>query len=276
MSFIEIGLFPIETGAALGRHDDTSKREKVKSKKSKKTKIFIRDYFTRILTPVAQRREAAKIFKETQINYFFSASLRLCAAGVKNYPVNFYPKKINGRFYNPRNVGKSEKTNAVGTGASFICGSFIRFYLHIDLKTKQIIEAKYKTDGCGFLVAAAEVLAEKIVGEKLTELHGLGRNALHNAIETELEKFPFERNHCPEICLDALQKAFSDFRTFQIEEFTGEKALICTCFSVSEETIEKVIEKNRSATVEEVTALCNAGGGCGSCGFLIQEMIDVY
>ena len=190
--------------------------------------------------------------------------------------MSFYPKKINERFYNPRNVGKSEKTNAVGTGASFICGSFVRFYLQIDLETKQIREAKYKTDGCGFLIAAAEVLAEKIVGEKLTELHEPGRNALHNAIEIELEKIPLERSHCLEICFDALQQAFSDFRAFQIEEFTGEKALICTCFSVSEETIEKVIEENRSGTVEQVTALCNAGGGCGSCGFLIQEMIDVY
>ena len=190
--------------------------------------------------------------------------------------MQFYPKKINERFLQPRNVGKSEKTSAVGTGASFVCGSFLSFYLHIDLETKEIKEAKYKTNGCGFLVAAAEVTAEKIVGEKLTDLHGLDRNALRSVIETELEKFPFERNHCPEICLDALQKAFSDFRTFQIEEFTGEKALICTCFSVSEETIEKVIEENRCETVEEVTAVCNAGGGCGSCGFLIQEMIDVY
>jgi NifU-like protein len=192
------------------------------------------------------------------------------------YLVSFYPNKINERFHNPRNVGKPEKTNAVGAGASFVCGSFLRFYLRINLETKEIVEAKYKTNGCGFLVAAAEVTAEKIVGEKLTELHGLDRNALCSVIETELEKFPFGRNHCPEICLDALQQAFSDFRAFQIEEFTGEKALICTCFSVSEETIEKVIGENKIETVEEVTAICNAGGGCGSCGFLIQEMIDVY
>jgi NifU-like protein len=61
---------------------------------------------------------------------------------------------------------------------------------------------------------------------------------------------------------------------FQIEEFTGEKALICTCFGVSEETIERVIANNRCETVEEVSQKCNAGSGCGSCQPLIQEIID--
>ncbi len=190
--------------------------------------------------------------------------------------MSFYPKNINERFCNPRNAGKSETANAVGTGASFVCGSFVRFYLHIELATKQITEAKYVTDGCGFTIAAAEVAAEKIVGEKLTELHGLDRNALRRLIETELEIFPPGRKHCADICFDALRQAFTDFRRAQIEEFVGEKALICTCFSVSEETIEQVIAENRIGTVEQVTAVCSAGGGCGSCEFLIQEMIDVY
>jgi len=75
--------------------------------------------------------------------------------------------------------------------------------------------------------------------------------------------------------LETLQDAFADFRAFQIEEFTGEKALICTCFSVSEDTIENLVKENSLETVEEVTDACNAGGGCGSCQPLVQEIIDV-
>jgi NifU-like protein len=78
------------------------------------------------------------------------------------------------------------------------------------------------------------------------------------------------------LCLETLQNALANFRAFQVEEWTGEKALICSCFGVSEETIENLIKTNSLETVEEVTDVCNAGGGCGSCQPLIQELIDVY
>lgn len=190
--------------------------------------------------------------------------------------MNYYPPKISKHFHAPKSSGKAGNANAIGTGASFVCGAFVRFSLRIEIETKEILEAKFKTNGCGFLIAAADVLAEKINGKKLTELHGLDESELQKEIESELEKFPEGRKHCAEICLDALHQAFSDFRAFQIEEFAGEKALICTCFGVSEDTIEKVIAGNSLGTVEQVTDACNAGGGCGSCQFLIQEMIDVY
>ncbi len=190
--------------------------------------------------------------------------------------MSFYPKKISRRFNAPKRAGKAEKTNAVGTGASFLCGTFVRFFLEIEVSTKEIKDAKYKTNSCGFTIAAAEVLTEKIVGKKLTELHGLKNEELAAEIESETGFFPAGRKHCLEICFDALHAALNDFRSLQIEEFTGEKALICTCFGVSEEEIENVIEKNAVESVEEVTGICNAGGGCGSCVMLIRELIDVY
>lgn len=184
----------------------------------------------------------------------------------------FYPEKISERFYAPKNAGKSRRTNAVGTGASFVCGSFVRVYLEIDARTKEIKEAKFKSNGCGYAVAAADVLTEKIVDRKLTDLHAAGD--LQIEIEREIGAFGAGREHCLEICLDALRCAFADFRAARIEEFTGEKALICTCFGVSEETVEKIVAENSLETIEEVGEICNAGTGCGSCRFLIQEIID--
>ena len=189
--------------------------------------------------------------------------------------MSFYPPKIDERFRCPPNVGKLDNANAVGTSASFVCGAFVRVFLRIELKTKKILEAKFKSNACGFAIAAADVLSEKIVGGKLTELHGLDKEILKARIEEELGKFSAHRAHCLPLCLDALQAAFADFRAFQIEEFTGEKALICTCFGVSEETVENVVKKNSLETVEEVTEICSAGGGCGSCQPLIQEILDV-
>jgi NifU-like protein len=190
--------------------------------------------------------------------------------------MNFYPPKISERFHAPHNAGRASGANAVGTNAAFTCGAVLRFTLRINRETKEISEAKFKTNGCGYAIAAADALAEKIVGKHLAELHGLDKDFLRKEIENELGVFEESRRHCLILALETLQNAFADFRAAQIEEWAGEKALICTCFGVSEETVEQVIETESAETVEEVTAACNAGGGCGSCRFLIREMIDLY
>jgi len=188
--------------------------------------------------------------------------------------MDFYPPKIGEKFHAPKNVGKAMGANAVGTNATFVCGAVLRFTLQIDRETKEILEAKFKTNGCGFLIASAETLAEKITGRHLTELHRFDRRVLESEIESEIGRFSEHRQHCLELVTESLQSALANFRALQIEEFAGEKALICTCFGVSEETIENLVEKNSLSTIEEVTDACRAGGGCGSCQPLIQEIID--
>ncbi len=158
--------------------------------------------------------------------------------------------------------------------ATFVCGVFLRFSLRIDLSSKVILEVKFQTNGCGYLIAAADVLTEKIVGKRLNKIHNLDREVLRTEIEDALGAFPEQRTHCLDLTLETLQKAFADFRSRQIEEFAGEKALICTCFGVSEETVESLVQNKHFESVEEVTADCGAGGGCGSCQPLIQEIID--
>ncbi len=186
--------------------------------------------------------------------------------------MKFYPEKINDRFNSPESSALLENANAEGRWASFLCGVSVRFFLLIDEETKEIRKAKFKTNGCGFVVASADFLCEKIVGQKLTGLHGL--EDLELEIKKEFGEFPVGRKHCSDICFDALQNALAEFRTKQIAEWTGEKALICTCFGVSEERIENEIAEKNLVTVEEVGETCNAGTGCGSCQPLIQEILD--
>jgi len=108
----------------------------------------------------------------------------------------------------------------------------------------------------------------------LTELHSFDRRVLESDIENKIGKFSKHRKHCLELATESLRSALADFRTLQIEEFAGERALICTCFGVSEDTIETLVEKKSLSTVEDVTDACSAGGGCGSCQPLIQDIID--
>ena len=190
--------------------------------------------------------------------------------------MNYYPPKINDRINRASCAGRAADANAVGAGASLECGAFVRFFLRIDRETKRIEEAKYKSSGCGYAIAAAESLCARVAGERLNDLRGLNERALIDAIEGELGAFPASRARCAQICIDALAAAFLDFRRAQIEEFAGEEALICTCFGVSERTIENAIANQSLETVAEVTDVCAAGGGCGSCQPLIQEILDSY
>jgi NifU-like protein len=188
--------------------------------------------------------------------------------------MKFYPPEISEKFYAPKNTGKADGANAAGTSATFVCGAVLRFSFRIDRRSKKIEQAKFKTNGCGYLIASADALAEKIVGKHLNEPHSFDKQILETEIENEFGDFFEHRKHCLKLVTETLQTALADFRALQIEEFTGEKALICTCFGVSEETIENLVFEESLATVEEVTDACNAGGGCGSCQPLIQEIID--
>ncbi len=186
--------------------------------------------------------------------------------------MTFYPDNVNKYFQSPQNVGVALGANAKGKAASFLCGVSVRFSLRIDDQEKKITEAKFKTNGCGYTVATADFICGKITGKELTTLHGL--EDLEKAFALEFGELPADRKHCPDICFDALQNALAEYRIARIEEWTGEKALICTCFGVSEDRIEREIAANDLETVEDVGEACNAGTGCGSCQPLIQEILD--
>ena len=189
--------------------------------------------------------------------------------GLKIVFVAYFPESISKHFNNPQNGGEAVSFNCDAANASFICGSAIRFSLRIE---GQIIEEiRFKTNGCGFLVAAADRLADLVKGKNLASLHGLDR--IESEIERELGEFPAERRHCLALSIETLRRALADFRKTLLDEFKGEIALICTCFGVSEGEVEKLVSEN-CQTVEEVSAKCNAGAGCGSCQPLIQEIID--
>jgi NifU-like protein len=108
-----------------------------------------------------------------------------------------------------------------------------------------------------------------VSGKKLADLHGLD----HEGLST-IGGIARERESCVAAATAALRNAFADFRSRQIEEFRAEKALICTCFGVTEESIESAIRSSGLRTVDEVSSTTNAGSGCGSCRMLIQEMLD--
>jgi NifU-like protein len=147
--------------------------------------------------------------------------------------------------------------------------------LAIDTASKTIKEAGFRSNGCGYMIAAADKIAEVVAGRELTSLHSINEAEFAAIITEECSVFPQERERCLHTVLEALRSALAGHRAYLIEEFRGEKALICTCFGISEESIEEFIISKEPRSVDEVTAACRAGAGCGSCRMLIQEMLDL-
>lgn len=187
-----------------------------------------------------------------------------------------YPSTITERLLQPSNCGTVESANAVGTDASFECGSFVRIRLRIEPGSKRICDAGFGSNGCGFMTASADAICDGLKGRELTSLNAADEAEMLSMTELAIGPLPKERYQCASVAVRALRDALGDFRSWMLEEFRGEQPLICTCFGVAERTIEDLIAAGVVHSVDEVTEKCRAGGGCGSCRMLIQEMIDDF
>ena len=183
-----------------------------------------------------------------------------------------YPEKISKRLKELCYRRPLADVSCVGTGANFECGSFVRYSLAIE--DSAIKDISVQTNGCGYMTAAADILAEKLISRQLTDLHGLKNDELIELVYSALGEMSDLRRDCIAACIEAFRSALSAYRIARIDEFSGEKALICTCFGVTEERVEAVIRETSAETVDDVADACNAGSGCGSCRMMIEEMID--
>jgi NifU-like protein len=191
--------------------------------------------------------------------------------------MSYYTGRVKDYFFNPRHAGEVEGADAVGDTGSLTCGAVLRLSLKIDAASRVVTEAKFKATGCGFLIASASVLAEMLNGLTVGEAGQLSEKSLAaTAIVEHLRDVPPDRMHCVELCLDALAAAIRHYRETILEEWTGDEALICTCFGVSEKSIERVIHAGSLETLTQVTKACNAGGGCRSCHPLIEDILEDY
>lgn len=183
-----------------------------------------------------------------------------------------YPNPIAEALEKIKHAGELPERNALGRAVNFGCGGFVEISIEISDEKGRVIDTGFRTNGCGYMAAAADLLSSELSGKELAELHGL--EDLEEELRSRLGTMPRERVDCFVAVAEAVRSAFRDHREHRVEEFAGEKALICTCFGVSEDTVLGYIEKNGSATVDGVSAFLRAGSGCGSCRMLIQELID--
>jgi len=178
---------------------------------------------------------------------------------------------ISSHFQKPQNVGDISSGGYVGTAGSLVCGAVVRVSLRID-GTQRILDARFKAAGCSCLVATASFLTEEIKGELTGEVGALAQPPA-STVRQALGQIPTDKVHCVSLFCEALLSAITAYSDSMRDEWHGEEALICSCFCVSERTIEDAIRAGGLRTIAEVTKACNAGGGCRSCYSLIEDML---
>ena len=178
---------------------------------------------------------------------------------------------LKENFLRPRNIGELGPAAFIGRGGAMICGAALKVSLAID-DSQRIVDARFKAAGCSSLVGTASYLTEQIKGELSGEVAALMQTPAATVREA-LGEVASEREHCVTLVCDTLLAAITAYSDSLRDEWQGDEALICSCFCVSEKTIEEVIKTGGLRTVAEVTKACSAGAGCRSCYSLIEDML---
>jgi NifU-like protein len=180
-----------------------------------------------------------------------------------------YTDELKDHFFNPRNVGEVEDPDGVGEVGSLACGDALKLTFKLD-ENGRIKEAQFKTFGCASAIATSSVLTEMIKGKTLDE----AAKITNKDIADYLGGLPEQKMHCSVMGREALEAAIENYRSGGKKKHELEGRVVCNCFGVTENEIERVIQENNLTTVEEVTNYCKAGGGCGGCQGEIEKIIE--
>jgi len=180
-----------------------------------------------------------------------------------------YTDELKDHFFNPRNVGEVENPDGVGEVGSLACGDALKLTFKLD-ENGRIKDAQFKTFGCASAIATSSVLTELIKGKTLEE----AAKVTNKDIADYLGGLPEQKMHCSVMGREALEAAIENYRSGGKKKHELEGRVVCNCFGVTENEIERVIKENNLTTVEEVTNYCKAGGGCGGCQGEIEKIIE--
>lgn len=117
-----------------------------------------------------------------------------------------YSEKVMDHFNHPRNVGEMENPSGVGTVGNAKCGDIMRIFLDID-EEGRIVEAKFKTFGCGAAVAASSMATELIKGKTIEE----ALQVTNKAVMEALDGLPPVKVHCSLLAEEAIHAALWDY-----------------------------------------------------------------
>ena len=120
-----------------------------------------------------------------------------------------YSDKVLDHYENPRNVGiMNDDDDNVGTGmvGAPACGDVMRLQIRVD--DGIIVDAKFKTYGCGSAIASSSLLTEWVKG-----MHVDKAELLRNTQLAEELSLPPVKIHCSVLAEDAIKSAIQNYRS---------------------------------------------------------------
>lgn len=184
-----------------------------------------------------------------------------------------YSKKVAERMDNPTHLGVLTQKDADEKNAKLIvadygaesCGDAVRLYWLVD-SNDVIIDAKFKSFGCGTAIASSDMMVELCLGKKVQDAVKITNIDVEKALrdEPDTPAVPGQKMHCSVMAYDVIKKAAGIYLGKDESEFEDE-IIVCECARVSLATIREVIRLNDLKTVEEITQYTKAGAFCKSC-----------
>lgn len=116
-----------------------------------------------------------------------------------------YSEKVMDHFKNPRNVGEIPDADGIGNVGNPVCGDIMRLYIKV--KDKIIVDAKFKTFGCGAAIATSSMVTEIVKGKSIDEALKISNRAVAEA----LGGLPKVKMHCSVLAEEALKSAIDDY-----------------------------------------------------------------
>ncbi|MCL2026850.1 MAG: iron-sulfur cluster assembly scaffold protein [Leptospirales bacterium] len=185
-----------------------------------------------------------------------------------------YSEKVSARMNNPKYMGEITEEQAVEKNAKLVvadygseaCGDSVRLYWLVDPSTNKIIDAKFKSFGCGTAIASNDVMSEMCIGLTVDEAIKITNIDVEKQLRDDPDKaaVPPQKMHCSVMAYDVIKKAASIYKDVDLASLIDTE-IVCECAQVSLSTIKEVIKINDLTAVEEITRYTKAGAFCKSC-----------
>lgn len=116
-----------------------------------------------------------------------------------------YTEKVLQYFKNPRNQGKIEDADGVGSVGNKVCGDTMTIYIKVD--DNKISDIKFETLGCAAAISSSSAFTELVKGKTIEEALKISGDD----VVKELGGLPEHKIHCSLLAEDAFKEAVSDY-----------------------------------------------------------------